>query len=344
MTSSGIMIVHHPLRQELRWLLSSLLLVPAVLWGLIQSAAWIPAALYLLSGGLSLWLAEGRPSVKTLLKAKHLWFLLLGLATLNPAWPWAYWVAAGMLLALLRRLAGPTPWFHPVLVMWALIFLSSQPLFTAVSAPEAHTAPSLGHLSGIERTAGPLSLANQMAPPSEGDRQATEIWNSLIFSPFGLTLPAGYGDLGWGRLGGSLGERSGWLLWGASLLLWILGLLSPWIVVPALAVYLFMFLGLSGLGLGVPFSQDPLFHLVAGAFPLTLFFLAQEPSISPLKRSAQGLFGASLGLAGSLIALFGPGFGGLGFGLLLVQSLTPRLDQTFSALEPKKDLSRAYDA
>ncbi len=70
----------------------------------------------------------------------------------------------------------------------------------------------------------------------------------------------------------------------------------------------------------------PLFHLSSGALMLAAFFIATDYVTSPNSKAGQLIFGAGCGLLVFIIRTFGGYPEGVGFAILLMNSLTPVID------------------
>jgi electron transport complex protein RnfD len=128
--------------------------------------------------------------------------------------------------------------------------------------------------------------------------------------------------LGWTR--GSLGETSGFLL-----LLGGLYLLKKKVIAWFIPVSLLATVALLATGFMLWDGErypGPLFHLSSGALMLAAFFIATDYVTSPNSPLGQILFGAGCGLIVFVIRTWGAYPEGVGFAVLLMNSLTPVID------------------
>jgi electron transport complex protein RnfD len=127
---------------------------------------------------------------------------------------------------------------------------------------------------------------------------------------------------GWSR--GSLGEVSGLLtLFGG---LWLLRekVITwhiPFSMLGTVAVLASVFALIDG-----DRYPGPVFHLSSGALMLTAFFIATDYVTSPNSQTGQLIFGAGCGLFVFVIRTWGGYPEGVGFAVLLMNSLTPIID------------------
>ncbi len=222
--------------------------------------------------------------------------------TLSPATPW--WVAmiASIVAITLGKMIfgglGYYP-FHPVLVGWVVCYLSFPDLMTAFIEPQpGRMWPEL------TEAATPLMLIK--ADPSE-------------------VYAYGFGELFFGNYPGPIGASSGLAILIGGLVLFARGYLKPHITVG-------FFIGLAVMA-AVYTAVDPdlyppwWWHLLTGYAMLTAFFLAPEPTTSPVTPWGMLLFGLGAGLTCFFIRTYGPHPDGAFYGVLVFNALTPILDR-----------------
>ena len=73
-------------------------------------------------------------------------------------------------------------------------------------------------------------------------------------------------------------------------------------------------------------GEDPIFHLLAGGVVLGAFFMATDYVTSPVTDKGKLIFGIGCGLITMLIRVFGSYPEGTSFAILLMNILTPHID------------------
>ena len=134
-------------------------------------------------------------------------------------------------------------------------------------------------------------------------------------------------DMLLGNMGGSLGEVSA-----AALLLGFAYLLIrkiiTWHIPVAVLGAALAFTGM--MHLIDPLSYvNPLIHLLSGGLLLGAIFMATDYVTSPMSRSGMLVYGAGIGLLTSLIRLFGSYPEGVSFAILIMNALTPLINNYF---------------
>ncbi len=125
-------------------------------------------------------------------------------------------------------------------------------------------------------------------------------------------------DMFLGNIGGCIGEVSALaLLVGGIFLIWR-GIISPIIPVTFLGTVFVLTLLIPG--------QDPVFHLFAGGLMLGAFFCATDYVTSPVLPKGKVIFGIGCGLLTVLIRVYGSYPEGVSFAILLMNILTPHID------------------
>jgi electron transport complex protein RnfD len=73
-------------------------------------------------------------------------------------------------------------------------------------------------------------------------------------------------------------------------------------------------------------GQDPVFHVLAGGLMLGAFFMATDYATSPLTTKGKIVYAIGCGLLTMIIRLFGALPEGVSFSILLMNILTPHID------------------
>jgi len=130
------------------------------------------------------------------------------------------------------------------------------------------------------------------------------------------TLPSNM-DMFLGFIGGSLGETSA-----LALLIGGIYLIVRKVIEPAIPV---AFIG-TVFVIALIAGQDPIFHICAGGVMLGAIFMATDYTTSPLTTKGKIIFGIGCGLITMVIRLFGSYPEGVSFSILLLNILTPHID------------------
>lgn len=143
-------------------------------------------------------------------------------------------------------------------------------------------------------------------------------------------------DLFLGFVGGSLGETSA-----VALLLGGVYLLIRKVIQPAIP---FAFIG-TVVVIAMLAGENPLFHLFAGGVMLGAFFMATDYVTSPLTTKGKIIFGIGCGFMTMIIRLYGSYPEGVSFSILLMNILTPHIDnlciKRIKEPKPKKQKEEA---
>ena len=124
-------------------------------------------------------------------------------------------------------------------------------------------------------------------------------------------------DMFIGTIGGSMGEVSALaLLIGGLFLIWK-KVISP--ITPVCFIGTVFILALIA-------GQDPFFHILAGGVFLGAFFMATDYVTTPLLPLGKVIFGVGCGIMTMLVRLFGAYPEGVSFAILLMNILTPHID------------------
>ena len=308
-------------------------LAPATAWG-IFIFGWSTLFLFLVTvlsallfEALCLTLA-GKPALATLADGSALltgWLIAMSLP------PWAPWWI-GVVGSFLGIVVGKQVFgglgqnlFNPAMLARVALLVSFPLEMTTWINPGPFffaAAPSFG-------ASWTITFNGQLPP--DGMTGATLLgWIKTEFSQgrkLGESLVSGEFSilksfLGWTR--GSLGETStlllagggGWLLW-KKVITWHIPLSMLGTV--ALLASIFTLADSER-------YPGPLFHLTSGALMLAAFFIATDYVTSPNSLPGQFIFGAGCGLIVFVIRTWGGYPEGVGFAVLLMNSLTPVID------------------
>ncbi|QIB67840.1 RnfABCDGE type electron transport complex subunit D [Aminipila butyrica] len=124
-------------------------------------------------------------------------------------------------------------------------------------------------------------------------------------------------DMFSGVIGGSMGEVSAVaLLLGGIFLIWR-QVISP--IIPVSFIATVAVLALAA-------GQDPIFHITAGGVMIGAFFMATDYATSPRLPLGKLIFGVGCGCFTMLIRVFGSYPEGVSFAILLMNIITPHID------------------
>jgi len=192
------------------------------------------------------------------------------------------------------------------------VALVGRALMMATFPVEMTTAwltPGFGQIAGVDALTGATPLVTLTA----GREAATA---AIVGTPEGMSQWLAF------LLGlrpGSVGEVSVLMIVaGAGFLLWqkIIKLTIPLSV-------------LAGALLMSPWSPDPLLYMLSGGLWLGAFFMATDYVTSPSTMKGQIVFGVGIGLLTGMIRNWGGYPEGICYAILLMNTLTPALDEWF---------------
>ncbi len=147
-----------------------------------------------------------------------------------------------------------------------------------------------------------------------------------ILAEGGGELPSNM-DTMMGTIGGSVGEVSGIaLILGGIFLIW------KQIITPIIPL---TFIGTVAL-FAVIIGEDPIFHIFAGGVLLGAIFMATDYVTSPTIKIGQIIFGIGCGVFTMLIRVYGSYPEGVSFAILLMNILTPHIDNLAMYIQFKK--------
>lgn len=299
---------------QIMWLVNFSLL-PALLWG-VAVFGWQALAITL-SGILGCVAAEHMTCILT----KHRNTIgdgsavcsgLLLAMTLPPGLPiWMPFVGGFLAMVLTKGLFGGLGYnIFNVALIGRAIMMATFP----VDMTTQWLAPQLGTLLPVDA----VTMATPLAVLKEKGLSVAMSLFDQYPEDISYTL-----RLFLGLRPGSIGEVSVlFVLAGAGFLLWK-RIISLWIPVSVLV----------GLGLVALLSPAPVVHLLTGGLWLGAFFMATDYVTSPSMPKGQVVFGLGVGLLTGLIRVYGGYPEGICYAILLMNILTPALDDWF---RPKK--------
>ena len=238
-------------------------------------------------------------------------------------------VVTGVILGM--SLPWSAPWYTGVIGSFAAIGLGKvvfgglgYNLFNPAMVGRAFImlsfARSLGASAYVSDTAT-VDILTRATPLTAAKQYA-----SVLLLGFDIEPPQelGLGGLFLGNVNGSLGEVSALaLLIGGLYLCWRRS--ASW-EIPASVIVATALLGGVGHWLGLtPLSAAA--HVASGAVMLGAFFIATDPVTSPLTPRGKMLFGAGVGTLIVILRLFSSYPEGVMFAILLMNSLTPLINQ-----------------
>ncbi len=244
--------------------------------------------------------------------------------------PWAPWwisvVGAIAAIAITKQAYGGVGQnlFNPAMVARVALLISFPVVMTTWVAPaplfSAH-APSLAQAVGI--TFGGQTLDAMTSATALGHVK-TELTRGISVIESAAQLP----DLSKVVLGlraGSLGETSSVLILLGGLFLLLRRIIS-WHIPVALLAGIMLPAWIGNL-LEPTRYAGPVFHLFSGASFLGAFFIATDYVTSPVSKSGKLLFGFGCGLLTWIIRTYAGYPEGMAFAVLLMNALTPIIDQ-----------------
>ena len=173
---------------------------------------------------------------------------------------------------------------------------------------------------------------NHWIKPLEYDYDAVSSATPLVLAKKGEELPS-YLDMFLGKTGGSLGETCALALLLGGLYLAarkIISLAAPLSFIGSL----FIFSWIAG--------DDPLYQILAGGVFLGAFFMATDYATTPITQKGKVVFGLGCGIITFVIRHFGSYPEGVSFSILLMNVLTPYIEELtrnkpFGAKEVQKN-------
>lgn len=244
--------------------------------------------------------------------------------------PWAPWwvgfLAAIFAIGIAKHAFGGIGQnvFNPAMVGRTVMLVSFPVVMTAWVVPHplfSATAP--GFSDAVAITFGG-HMPDSVSAASALGYVKTELSRGIPVSQSAARVPD-LMDMAMGYRAGSMGETSLLLILAGGLFLMARRIIS-WHIPAAVIGTLFL--------MGTIFNAiDParytsgLFHVVSGATFLGAFFIATDYVTSPVSKTGQLVFGAGVGLLAWTIRTFAGYPEGMAFAVLLMNSLSPIIDQ-----------------
>jgi electron transport complex protein RnfD len=251
------------------------------------------------------------------------WLLAMSL----PAWaPWWLGVLGSFIAIVLAKQAfgglGQNL-FNPAMVGRVALLVSFPVVMTAWSSPQPlFTANAPGFTQSIAIFTGSIPDAMSSATPL--GHVKTELSRGIPVSESVQQTP-GLKDMFFGQRAGSLGETSVLLILAGGLFMLYCRTIS-WHVPVAMLGSLFLMGELTHFIDAQRYSSG-LFHLLSGASFLGAFFIATDYVTSPLSKLGLVIYGIGCGLLTWVIRTYAGYPEGVAFAVLLMNSLTPVIDQ-----------------
>jgi electron transport complex protein RnfD len=244
--------------------------------------------------------------------------------------PWAPWwvglIGAVFAIGLAKQAFGGIGqnMFNPAMVGRTVLLISFPVAMTAWVAPHPlFAAGSPGFFESLAITFGG-QMPDTVSAASALGHVRTELTRGIPVTQSIHDIPD-LMDTVWGYRPGSLGETSLLLVLVGGIFLLAKRIIS-WHIPVAVMSALFL--------MGTLFNTidparyaDGLFHLVSGATLFGAFFIATDYVTSPVTNSGKLIFGAGVGVLAWLIRTYAGYPEGMGFAVLLMNSLTPIIDQ-----------------
>ncbi len=218
-------------------------------------------------------------------------------------------VVTGLLLAM--NLPVTAPYWMGVIGSFVAIVIVKQ-LFGGIGQNFANPAITARIVLMVS-----FPTMSHWIKPLEYDYDAVSSATPLVLAKNGDNVPS-YLDLFIGKTGGCLGEVcvAGLLLGGLYLAFRrIISLAAPVSFIGSL----FLLSWLSG--------EDPLYQILAGGLFLGAFFMATDYATTPITTKGKIVFGLGCGIVTFIIRRFGTYPEGVSFSILLMNVLTPYIEQ-----------------
>jgi electron transport complex protein RnfD len=244
--------------------------------------------------------------------------------------PWAPWwigvLGAFIAITLAKHAYGGLGrnLFNPAMVARVALLVSFPVIMTAWVAPKPLFSPDAPGFIEALSIAGGAALPDAMSSATPLGYVKTELSRGISVAQSILHTPA-LSDMALGLRAGSLGETSAILILVGGLFLMGRRIIS-WHIPVAMLATLFIVGGLFHLMNPGRFGSG-LFHLFSGASFLGAFFIATDYVTSPVSKKGQLVFGVGVGLLTWVIRNFAGYPEGVAFAVLLMNSLTPIIDQ-----------------
>lgn len=219
-------------------------------------------------------------------------------------------VVTGMILAM--NLPSTVPLWIPIIGAFVAIVVVKQ-LFGGLGQNFANPAITARIVLMVSF---PSAMTNWINPFRWHNPDAVTSATPLALSD-GDTLPS-YLDLFLGNVGGCIGETSA-----LALLIGGLYLIARKIISPSAPV---AFIGTVAV-LSFVAGDDPLYQILSGGLFLGAFFMATDYATTPITTKGKIVFGIGCGIITFVIRHFGSFPEGVSFAILLMNVLTPYIEQ-----------------
>ena len=269
----------------------------------------------------------GKPVMATLADCSAIltgWLLAMSLP------PWAPWwigvLAAIFAIALTKHAFGGVGQnlFNPAMVGRTVMLISFPVAMTVWVAPHPlFSAGAPGLVEAFAITFGG-NIPDTMSAASALGYVKTELSRGIPVTQ-SITQMPDLMDMALGYRAGSMGETSALLILAGGLFLMAKRIIS-WHIPVSMLGSLFLIAALFHAIDPAHFTSGT-FHLVSGATFLGAFFIATDYVTSPVSKSGQIIFGVGVGLFTWSIRNFAGYPEGVAFAVLLMNSLTPIIDQ-----------------
>ena len=284
----------------------------------------VAACLIVEAGCLSL---AGKPVMATLADCSALltgWLLAMSLP------PWAPWwlgvLGAIFAIAMAKQSFGGLGHnvFNPAMVGRTVLLISFPVAMTTWIVPHPlFSAGAPGFIDALAITFGG-HMPDAVSSASALGHIKTELSRHIPVTQSMADVP-GLMDMLLGYRAGSMGETSAILILAGGLFLMYKRIIS-WHIPLSVMGGLFVMASIFHAVDPARFASGT-FHLVSGATFLGAFFIATDYVTSPVTRTGQLIFGISCGVLIWLIRTFAGYPEGVAFAVLLMNSLTPIIDQ-----------------
>jgi len=269
----------------------------------------------------------GKPVVATLADCSAIltgWLLAMSLP------PWAPWwigvLAAIFAIALAKHAFGGLGQnvFNPAMVGRTVMLISFPVAMTVWVAPHPlFSAGAPGLLEAFAITFGG-NMPDAMSAASALGYIKTELSRGIPVTQSMGQIPD-LMDMALGYRAGSMGETSALLILAGGLFLMAKRIIS-WHIPASMMGSLFLIAALFHAIDPASFTSGT-FHVMSGATFLGAFFIATDYVTSPVSKAGQLIFGIGVGLLTWSIRNFAGYPEGMAFAVLLMNSLTPIIDQ-----------------
>jgi len=238
-----------------------------------------------------------------------------------------YWVILGAFAAIvIGKMAfgglGSNP-FNPALVGRIFLLISRPVEMTTWPVPKA--------IWSLDAVSGPTPLGIIKDGVKNGQTIDQITSQPIMLSDGSSTEWPTYVDMLFGQMGGSFGEISFIALLVGALFL-IFRKVITWHIPVSFILSAFLLSGALFLYNPACYA-NPFFHIVAGGLMLGACFMATDTVTSPNSKWGMIIFGTGCGVITIIIRVFGAYPEGVSFAILLMNAVTPLINNTF---KPKR--------